>query len=54
MWSNLLTFLIFFVVWYSLMRFILPALGIPTCMTGACQLQNRERKEETQNDGKQS
>lgn len=24
------------VVWFSLMRFVLPAMGVPTCMSGAC------------------
>lgn len=26
------------IVWFGLMRFLLPALGIPTCMSGACQI----------------
>lgn len=26
------------IVWFGLMRFVLPALGIPTCMSGACQI----------------
>jgi len=37
--------LIFFVVlWFLLMRFILPALGVPTCMGGACQIKREEKK----------
>lgn len=26
------------IVWFGLMRFLLPALGIPTCVSGACQI----------------
>ena len=26
------------IVWFGLVRFLLPALGIPTCMSGACQV----------------
>jgi hypothetical protein len=44
MLSDALFMLGFFIVWYVLMRFLLPALGIPTCMTGACQIRKPEMK----------
>ncbi len=40
-------------VWYALMRFILPALGIPTCMTGACRIEKPIEKESKTHDGEQ-
>jgi uncharacterized protein HemY len=43
MWYDAGTFLIIFVVWYTLMRFIFPVLGIPTCMSGACQVKRKEK-----------
>ncbi|MGC9327541.1 MAG: hypothetical protein ACP5I1_07895 [Candidatus Hinthialibacter sp.] len=36
--NELLSIVLAVGIWYALMRFILPALGIPTCMTGACQV----------------
>lgn len=45
MWYDQLWPFGFIIVWFLLMRFILPALGIPTCMSGACQLRRDESKE---------
>ncbi len=45
MLSDFLWLLGFVVVWYTLMRYILPACGIPTCMTGACQLKKEDQQE---------
>jgi|GEM_PF-3463056 hypothetical protein len=44
MFHDALWFFGFVIVWYALMRYILPACGIPTCMTGACQIKKEERK----------
>ncbi|MFB3785963.1 MAG: hypothetical protein ACE15F_06290 [bacterium] len=44
MWSDILVIAGFVVVWYALMRYLLPALGIPTCMSGACQLKKPVKK----------
>ncbi len=33
-----ITWIIFLVVWVVLMRYILPKMGIPTCMSGMCGL----------------
>ncbi|HOJ59163.1 MAG TPA: hypothetical protein PK878_02660 [bacterium] len=44
MWSDILVIAGFIVFWYILMRYLLPALGIPTCMSGACQLNKTEKK----------
>ncbi|HQH73294.1 MAG TPA: hypothetical protein PK360_14570 [bacterium] len=44
MWSDFLFIAGFIVVWYGLMRYLLPALGIPTCMSGACQLKKPAEK----------
>ncbi|MEW6234118.1 MAG: hypothetical protein AB1656_01910 [Candidatus Omnitrophota bacterium] len=40
---DLFQILIFVVLWFLLMRFILPALGVPTCMGGACQIKREEK-----------
>ncbi|MBN2325805.1 MAG: hypothetical protein JXR73_01535 [Candidatus Omnitrophica bacterium] len=49
--NELLTIVLAVGIWYALMRFILPALGIPTCMTGACQMKktqmNKERESQS-------
>lgn len=38
MLTDFLTILAACAVWYILMRFLLPALGVPTCMSGACRI----------------
>lgn len=35
-WKELGILIGVLVVWFSLMRFVLPAMGFPTCMSGAC------------------
>ncbi len=35
-WKELGILIGVLVVWFSLMRFVLPAMGVPTCMSGAC------------------
>lgn len=45
MWSELLLPVGFFVVWIVLMRFVLPALGVPTCMSGSCTIKKREERD---------
>jgi hypothetical protein len=50
MYEDILIFLAAIAVWYALMRFILPALGVPTCMSGACQLNKPEPKKEEGSD----
>jgi len=37
-WKEMIVVVGVLVVWFSLMRFVLPALGVPTCMSGACQV----------------
>ncbi len=37
-WKELGILIGVLVVWFSLMRFVLPALGLPTCMSGACRV----------------
>lgn len=48
---DLLFIIIFLGIWFLLMRVILPALGIPTCCSGACQLKPKAQpeKKETEN-----
>lgn len=53
MWYDMLLPLAFLVVWFLLMRFILPAFGVPTCMSGACRISN-ERKNELQKEKQQN
>ncbi len=45
MFNDILWLTGFFIAWFLLMRFILPALGIPTCMTGACNIRKEEEKD---------
>ncbi len=35
-WKEIVVLASVLVVWFSLMRFVLPAMGVPTCMSGAC------------------
>lgn len=35
-WKELAILVSVLVVWFGLMRFVLPAMGVPTCMSGAC------------------
>lgn len=49
MLNDLLFMIGFFAVWFVLMRFVLPALGVPTCMSGACGL-DRPKEGRTGND----
>jgi hypothetical protein len=44
MFSDLFSIILVVGVWYALMRYIFPALGIPTCMSGACQLKPQIKK----------
>ncbi len=44
MWMELFKFAGIIVVWFVLMRFILPAFGVPTCMSGACQIKREEKE----------
>lgn len=44
MWSDILFIAGFIAFWFVLMRYLLPALGIPTCMSGACQLKKPVEK----------
>jgi hypothetical protein len=37
MMTELLTFIAIFGGWIALQKWILPALGVPTCMSGACR-----------------
>jgi hypothetical protein len=37
-WRELGILLGVLIVWFSLMRFVLPAMGVPTCMSGACRV----------------
>jgi hypothetical protein len=37
-WRELCILLGVLIVWFSLMRFVLPAMGVPTCMSGACRV----------------
>ncbi len=46
MLNDLLFLVIALGFWYALMRYILPALGISTCMTGACQSRRSKRDSE--------
>ncbi len=46
MLNDLLFLIIVLGFWYALMRYILPALGISTCMTGACQSKRSNRDNE--------
>ncbi len=50
MWNDFLAIIMAVGIWYTLMRFIFPALGIPTCMSGACQIK-RNREKETESNG---
>lgn len=42
MLNDILALVGFVALWYALMRFILPALGVPTCMSGACQPREKQ------------
>jgi len=36
MFNDFLTIIVIFAVWFTLMRYVLPAFGITTCMSGSC------------------
>lgn len=42
----------FIVFWFVLNRWILPRLGVPTCLSGGCGLPVREDKKNVSNDDK--
>ncbi|MDE3199032.1 MAG: hypothetical protein KGN84_21970 [Acidobacteriota bacterium] len=44
--TDLLKLLLFFGGYFVLMRWILPAFGIPTCMSGSCSLPAPREKTE--------
>jgi len=52
MLSDLLFLIIVLGFWYALMRYILPALGISTCVTGACQSRRSNRNNSHSNGAK--
>ena len=37
-WNNLAVFAGMLIIWFGLVRYVLPALGVPTCMSGACRV----------------
>lgn len=41
-----LQMILVFAGWFVLMRWVLPAIGIPTCMSGACGLPRPEPRKE--------
>lgn len=36
MFTDFITICVLFAVWFTLMRYILPAFGISTCISGSC------------------
>ncbi len=44
MWRDLLEVLLLVAVWFALMKYVLPAFGIPTCMTGSCGWKPKEKE----------
>ncbi|MGI6457477.1 MAG: hypothetical protein ACOX5R_17920 [bacterium] len=36
--------------WFLLMKYVFPALGIPTCMSGACRLRKNQPEEKVHHD----
>lgn len=40
--SDTLTFVVILVAWFVFNRWVLPRLGIPTCMSGACDVPSKK------------
>ncbi|MDX9754333.1 MAG: hypothetical protein RBU29_10255 [bacterium] len=50
MLNDLLFILLFLGGWFLLMKVILPALGIPTCCSGACDWKSKKTEEKKEAD----
>lgn len=47
--NDIVEILLIFVGWIILAKYILPALGIPTCMSGQCRVSQKPKDSERQN-----
>ena len=46
--NDILEILLIFAGWILLARYVLPALGIPTCMSGQCRTPRQHKKTDTE------
>ncbi|MDZ7724874.1 MAG: hypothetical protein U5R06_19215 [candidate division KSB1 bacterium] len=46
--NDILELLLIFAGWIVLARYVLPALGVPTCMSGHCRTPRQRKETETE------
>jgi hypothetical protein len=46
--NDLIIYSIILAVWFILQLWVLPKLGIPTCMSGACRVPTKPKSKETE------